>query len=124
MNYPAFLNKDDKDLYVFKNLTDWRRWYKEYYLKSKHWKWVYNHTLLFFDFRCIVCGNKATQAHHTKAGYLRLWHEIPGKHTLAVCSNCHKWINNKILPGNKIENIANDIIEIVDAEKLREIIAM
>jgi hypothetical protein len=118
MKYLARLKSSDKDLYDFESYKKWSGWYNKEYLKSDHWKLMSKNTLIFYDYKCIKCGGKATQAHHTKIGYLYLWHEIPGKHLLAICNSCHKWINDKILPGNKLENIANDKLPKIDLLKL------
>ena len=121
MNYLVYLKSEDNKYYEFPTYKEWKEWYNKIYLKSEHWNDIRKKTLIYFDYKCIICGEKAIQAHHTKMGYLHLWHEIIGKHLFAICNNHHQWINRKILPGGKMREIENNK-SVVDIERLRTLL--
>lgn len=99
-------------------LKDFRSFYQKY-CKSDHFiDEVKKPCLEYFEYKCFVCGEKAITAHHSKIGYLYLWHEEIPKHVIAVCLGCHAILHDKIKPFSKKPKIANGIKQNIDFEKL------
>jgi len=67
---------------------DRKKWYREHYLKSEHWKQLRKITLLAQGNICQRCSErKRLQVHHKT--YERLWKERPGDLEV-LCTKCHK----------------------------------
>lgn len=70
---------------------DRKKWYKEAYLKSEHWKLLKRVTLQSQGRICCKCGAlKKLQIHHKT--YVRLWKELQSD-LMVVCVDCHKKIH-------------------------------
>jgi len=71
-----------------------RNYYREEYLKSDAWKRKRYVVLKRDNWRCVICGGRATQVHHKK--YLR---ENIGKEPIewlvSICKTCHDSLHKK-----------------------------
>ena len=93
-------------------LKDFRKWYKNVYCKSEHFKEIRKLCLEWWDQTCPFCGRKAKTAHHFKHGYLWLWKERCDFDVIAVCNKCHAILHDKFPPPiRKQKTINNAIIE-------------
>lgn len=65
-----------------------RYWYREYYLKSRHWKARARKARRLADYRCEECGrSKPLDVHHVN--YSRIFWEW-NKDLKVLCRTCHK----------------------------------
>ena len=102
-------------------LKDFRSFYQRY-CKSDHFiNEVKKPCLEYFEYKCFVCGEKAITAHHSKRGYLYLWHEKIPKHVIAVCRGCHAILHDKIKPYSRNPKAINNIQQNINIEKLKSI---
>jgi hypothetical protein len=73
---------------------EWFEWYRETYLKSKHWQQVREHCLKRDRNRCRLCNNKSCasvplQVHHSD--YSFLYKELLNDFcVITLCETCHK----------------------------------
>lgn len=80
--------------FVFKHLAfehrrkQRRDYYRNDYLKSEAWKRKRYVVLKRDNWRCVHCGAKATQVHHTKYAKYNIGKE-PIEWLQSVCSKCH-----------------------------------
>ncbi len=66
-----------------------RDYYRNYYLKSEEWKRKRYVVLKRDNWRCVFCGNKATQVHHKKYAKYNIGKE-PIEWLVSVCKSCHE----------------------------------
>lgn len=77
------------DSYFFKILKKRRtKYYREDYLKSDAWKAKRQIVLDRDGHRCRICGNRATQVHHTR--YAKKIGSEPIEWLIAICNRCHR----------------------------------
>ena len=80
--------------------VSWKKWerrrdyYKNKYLKSDEWRRKRYVVLKRDNWRCVYCGQPATQVHHKKYSKLNLGKE-PLIWLVSVCKPCHETIHNK-----------------------------
>jgi 5-methylcytosine-specific restriction endonuclease McrA len=65
-----------------------RDYYRNDYLKSDAWKRKRYLVLKRDNWRCVYCGGKATQVHHTKYAKYNIGRE-PIEWLVSVCEACH-----------------------------------
>lgn len=74
---------------VFKQRRKQRRdYYRNVYLKSEAWERKRYVVLKRDNWRCVFCGDRATQVHHTKYAKYNIGRE-PIKWLVSVCKSCH-----------------------------------
>jgi 5-methylcytosine-specific restriction endonuclease McrA len=62
------------------------------YLKGAAWNKRRRKTLKLAGYRCQRCGEaKPLQAHHLT--YENIFNETPGIDLMALCFDCHKWVD-------------------------------
>jgi len=70
-----------------------RRWYREQYLQSNHWKRFSREQKERHNYTCQRCGYQhyICHVHHFSAGYYFLWLEqfVPWL-TVVLCRDCHR----------------------------------
>ncbi len=71
-----------------------RDYYRNVYLKSDEWKRKRNVVLLRDNWRCVYCGESATQVHHTRYAKRNIGKE-PIKWLVSICKSCHDAQHNK-----------------------------
>ena len=69
-----------------------RRDYYRDYLKSDEWKRKRYVVLKRDNWRCVYCGGRATQVHHTKYARYNIGRE-PIEWLVSVCKDCHESIH-------------------------------
>ena len=69
-----------------------RRDYYRDYLKSDEWKRKRYVVLKRDNWRCVYCGGRATQVHHTKYARYNIGRE-PIEWLVSVCKDCHDSIH-------------------------------
>jgi hypothetical protein len=69
-----------------------RRDYYRDYLKSDAWKRKRYVVLKRDNWRCVYCGGRATQVHHTKYAKYNIGRE-PIEWLVSVCKDCHESIH-------------------------------
>jgi len=69
-----------------------RRDYYRDYLKSDEWKRKRYVVLKRDNWRCVYCGGRATQVHHTKYAKYNIGRE-PIEWLVSVCKDCHDSIH-------------------------------
>jgi 5-methylcytosine-specific restriction endonuclease McrA len=69
-----------------------RRDYYRDYLKSDDWKRKRYVVLKRDNWRCVYCGGRATQVHHTKYAKYNIGRE-PIEWLVSVCKDCHESIH-------------------------------
>jgi len=80
---------------ILKHLAfEWRRkqrrkYYREEYLNSEEWKRKRYIVLKRDNWRCVYCGEKATQVHHKKYSKRNIGKE-PIRWLVSVCKSCHE----------------------------------
>jgi 5-methylcytosine-specific restriction endonuclease McrA len=75
--------------FVFDHRRKQRRdYYRNNYLKSEAWKRKRYVVLKRDNWRCVYCGEKATQVHHTKYAKHNIGRE-PIEWLVSVCKTCH-----------------------------------
>jgi 5-methylcytosine-specific restriction endonuclease McrA len=65
-----------------------RSYYRDDYLKSDAWKRKRYVVLKRDHWRCVYCGGRATQVHHTRYAKRQVGRE-PIKWLVSVCKDCH-----------------------------------
>ena len=70
-----------------------RDYYRDTYLKSDAWKRKRYVVLRRDNWRCVYCGGRATQVHHTKYAKYKIGKE-PIKWLVSVCKDCHDSIHS------------------------------
>lgn len=65
-----------------------RDYYRNMYLKSDAWRRKRYVVLKRDNWRCVYCGEKATQVHHQKYAKNKIGME-PIKWLVSVCQSCH-----------------------------------
>jgi len=71
-----------------------KEYYKNVYLKSDAWQRKRYVVLKRDNWRCVYCGNRATQVHHKRYSKYNIGKE-PIDWLISVCDECHKKIHNK-----------------------------
>lgn len=66
-----------------------REYYRNFYLKSAAWKRKQYLVLKRDNWRCVHCGEKATQVHHKKYAKKNIGKE-PIEWVVAICKSCHE----------------------------------
>ena len=75
--------------WVFERNRKLRRdYYRGTYLKSDAWERKRYVVLKRDNWRCVYCGERATQVHHKKYARRNIGRE-PIKWLVSVCKNCH-----------------------------------
>jgi len=69
-----------------------RRDYYRDYLKSDEWKRKRYVVLKRDNWRCVYCGGRASQVHHTKYARYNIGRE-PIEWLVSVCKDCHESIH-------------------------------
>jgi len=70
-----------------KRRQDRRDYYRNEYLKSEAWKRKRYVVLRRDNWRCVICGARATQVHHKR--YARNIGKEPIEWLISVCGPCH-----------------------------------
>jgi 5-methylcytosine-specific restriction endonuclease McrA len=71
-----------------------RRDYYRDYLQSDEWKRKRYVVLKRDNWRCVYCGGRATQVHHTKYAKYNIGRE-PIDWLVSICKDCHDSIHNQ-----------------------------
>jgi len=71
-----------------------RRDYYKDYLQSDEWKRKRYIVLKRDNWRCVYCGGRATQVHHTKYAKYNIGRE-PIDWLVSICKDCHDSIHNQ-----------------------------
>jgi len=75
--------------YTWKRQKEARRdYYRNVYLKSDEWQRKRYVVLKRDNWKCVHCGNRATQVHHTRYAKYNIGKE-PIKWLQSVCKPCH-----------------------------------
>ena len=69
-------------------------YYRNVYLKSDAWQRKRYVVFKRDNWRCVYCGNRATQVHHKRYAKYNIGKE-PIDWLISVCDECHKKIHNK-----------------------------
>lgn len=69
-----------------------RDYYRNVYLKSEAWQRKRYVVLKRDNWRCVYCGGRATQVHHTKYAKYNIGRE-PIEWLVSVCNDCHESIH-------------------------------
>ena len=69
-----------------------RDYYRNNYLKSDAWRRKRYVVLKRDNWRCVYCGGRATQVHHTKYAKYNIGRE-PIEWLVSVCNDCHESIH-------------------------------
>lgn len=65
-----------------------RRWYRETYLRTWHWRRMRTQALRIHGRRCAQCGSRTSlDVHHVRYG--NLWREDPAVDLQILCRDCH-----------------------------------
>jgi len=78
---------------VFETGRKRRRDYYREYLQSDDWKRKRYVVLKRDNWRCVYCGKRASQVHHTKYAKYNIGRE-PIEWLVSVCKNCHESIHH------------------------------
>jgi 5-methylcytosine-specific restriction endonuclease McrA len=70
-----------------------RSYYRNEYLNSEEWKRKRYVVLKRDNWRCVYCGEPATQVHHKKYAKLNIGRE-PIEWLVSVCNSCHESMHN------------------------------
>lgn len=65
-----------------------RGYYRDIYLKSDAWKRKRYVVLRRDNWRCVYCGGRATQVHHTRYAKKNIGRE-PIEWLVSICKSCH-----------------------------------
>jgi hypothetical protein len=80
--------------FVFESKTKQRgEFYNNVYLKSDDWKRKRYIVLKRDNWRCVDCGNKATEVHHEK--YANDIGKEPIEWLVSICKTCHRRRHDK-----------------------------
>jgi len=71
-----------------------KEYYKNVYLKSDAWQRKRYVVLKRDNWRCVYCGNRATQVHHKRYAKYNIGKE-PIDWLISVCNECHKKNHDK-----------------------------
>ena len=84
-------SKDDDFLsdYLSRKLLSRREYYRNVYLKSDAWKRKRYVVLKRDNWRCVYCGGRATQVHHTRYAKRNIGKE-PIEWLVSICKTCHE----------------------------------
>ncbi len=79
--------------FIKRSIFDWKRrrrrdYYRNVYLKSDDWKRKRYVVLKRDHWKCVYCGQRATQVHHKRYAKRSIGKE-PIKWLVAVCKTCH-----------------------------------
>ena len=74
--------------YLSRIMLPRREYYRNVYLKSEAWKRKRYLVLKRDKWRCLYCGSKATQVHHTKYAKRNIGKE-PIEWLASICKTCH-----------------------------------
>ncbi|MBK9734642.1 MAG: hypothetical protein IPO92_06625 [Saprospiraceae bacterium] len=80
--------------YISRILLPRREYYRNVYLKSEDWKRKRYVVLRRDNWRCVYCGGRATQVHHTRYAKLNIGKE-PIEWLVSVCITCHDSIHQQ-----------------------------
>jgi len=69
-----------------------RDYYRNVYLKSDAWQRKRYVVLRRDNWKCVYCGNRATQVHHTRYARLNIGKE-PIEWLVSICKKCHDEIH-------------------------------
>jgi len=69
-----------------------RDYYRNVYLKSDAWQRKRYMVLRRDNWRCVYCGGRATQVHHTRYAKYNIGRE-PIEWLVSVCEDCHNSIH-------------------------------
>lgn len=69
-----------------------RDYYRNNYLKSDAWRRKRYVVLKRDNWRCVYCGGRATQVHHTKYAKYNIGRE-PIEWLVSICKDCHNSIH-------------------------------
>lgn len=69
-----------------------RNYYRNVYLKSDAWRRKRYVVLRRDNWRCVYCGNRATQVHHKRYARKNIGRE-PIKWLVSVCKPCHEGLH-------------------------------
>jgi len=89
---PGTISSKDEDFisdYLSRMLLTRREYYNNVYLKSEAWKRKRHIILRRDNWRCVYCGGRATQVHHTRYAKLNIGKE-PIEWLVSVCKSCHE----------------------------------
>ena len=90
-------NISDSDEYIsdfISRMTLPRRlYYRNVYLKSEAWKRKRFVVLKRDNWRCVYCGERATQVHHTRYAKRNIGKE-PIEWLVSICKKCHESIHS------------------------------
>ncbi len=75
--------------YLSRLLLSRRDYYREVYLKSDAWMRKRNVVLRRDNWRCVYCGGRATQVHHTRYAKRNIGKE-PIEWLVSICNPCHR----------------------------------
>ena len=70
-----------------------RDYYRNVYLKSEPWKRKRYLVLKRDNWRCLYCGGRATQVHHTRYAKYNIGKE-PIQWLVSICKSCHEKKHN------------------------------
>jgi hypothetical protein len=70
-----------------------RKYYREEYLNSEEWQRKRYIVLKRDNWRCVYCGEKATQVHHKKYSKRNIGKE-PIRWLVSVCKSCHESLHH------------------------------
>ena len=83
------------DRWWFNQLRKKRReYYRNEYLKSEEWQRKRYVVLKRDNWKCVYCGDKATQVHHKKYAKHNIGKE-PIDWLVSICFKCHDSIHNQ-----------------------------
>ena len=74
--------------YLSRKLLNRRDYYRNVYLKSEEWKRKRYVVLKRDKWRCLYCGGRATQVHHTRYAKRNIGKE-PIEWLVSICKTCH-----------------------------------
>ncbi|WP_298901763.1 HNH endonuclease [uncultured Psychroserpens sp.] len=87
---PKFKSKSDVEPYsYYKHTLSRKTYYNEIYLKSEAWQRKRYVVLRRDHWKCVYCGSKATQVHHTRYAKYNIGKE-PIEWLESVCRSCHE----------------------------------
>jgi len=69
-----------------------RDYYRDTYLKSDAWQRKRYVVLKRDNWRCVNCGGRATQVHHTRYAKYNIGRE-PIEWLVSICNDCHESIH-------------------------------
>ena len=69
-----------------------RDYYRDTYLKSDAWQRKRYVVLKRDNWRCVYCGGRATQVHHTRDAKYNIGRE-PIEWLVSICNDCHESIH-------------------------------